>query len=96
MLSHLQATAATKRLQEVENGQDKALKDAKAQAAKSRQEAEQMAERLKGSEAQMAELRSDHTVEAAGFAGIKRELEVTPPPPFSSLFACATLPCLDI
>jgi hypothetical protein len=71
-----QATGAAKRLQEVENGQEKAVKDAKAQAAKSRQEAEQLAERLKDSEAQMAELRSDHSAETDGWAGTKRDLEV--------------------
>ena len=76
-----QATAATKRLQEIENSQEKAVKDAKAQAAKSKQEAEQLTEQLRGVEAQMAELRIDHTAEAAGFAGAKRELEVALPPP---------------
>ena len=65
-----------KRVQELESGQDRLLREAKAAAAKSKQEAEKLAERLTDADTQMAQLRGDHSAEAAGFAATKKELEV--------------------
>ena len=78
-LLNMQATAASRKLQEIENGQDKVLKEAKAAASRSQHEAEQLTQRLADSESEKAELRSDHTAEAAGFATSRRELEVQTP-----------------
>lgn len=60
----------------MENGQDKALKEAKASAAKYQAETEAMRERLASVESEKAELRQDHATEASGFASARRELEV--------------------
>lgn len=72
----MQVAALGRRVQELEGGQDKALKEAKSAAQRQKQEAERLAERLEDTEAQVAQLRSEHSTEAAGFAGTKRELEV--------------------
>ena len=72
----MQATATSRRLQELEHGQDKALKEARAAATRNQNEAEQLTQRLADSEAEKAELRSDHSAETAGFAISRKELEV--------------------
>lgn len=74
---NLQATAASRKLQEVENGQDKALKEAKAAANRHQSEAQQLSQRLADVESERAELRRDHAAEATGFATTRRELEVS-------------------
>lgn len=72
----LQASLASRKLHELEHGQDKSLKEAKVTASRYQNEAEQLTQRLTNAETEMAELRRDHTSEAAGFATSKRELEV--------------------
>ena len=72
----MQAAGLRKRVQELESGQERALKDAKSAAGKTRQEADRLSERLSEAESRVAQLRSDHSAEASGFASTKRELEV--------------------
>ena len=72
----VQAAAGSRKLYEVENSQDKALKEAKVSASRHQSEAEELRQRLAEAESEKAELRKDHATEATGFTATKRELEV--------------------